>query len=232
MAEHENEDLLQLTKTAENIVRCFIFRMLEKVINKAACEEELRFSLLPQPVIQEVRAVKEYLQRCECSSSTEDSWFVHKAVKILEEQGGMAIQKYHFTFLNLIGQLHITDEYNFAYNQFVEVAKKLFTSDSITWSHIVSLICFGAEISVYIVEHGKLGLGSFLKKICDFIVEFFVKEEILNWIGQHGGWVSLFGNELFRNIFVFCYVIYDCHFLSANSKQKLLNKNYTLKTSK
>ncbi|NP_001274696.1 uncharacterized protein LOC100212122 [Hydra vulgaris] len=198
MAEHEcngsSDDLVQLTKTAENIVRCFIYRMLEKVINKSSCEENFRlhFSLLPEPVLCEIRAVKEYLRKCESSYSTEkDSWFIHKAVQILEEQGGIAIQKYHHAFLSLINQLQITDEYNFAYTQFVEVAKKLFENDNIAWSHIVSLICFGVEISVYIVEHGKVGLASFLKKICSFIVDFIVKEEILQWIAQHGGWIKM-----------------------------------------
>ena len=59
----------------------------------------------------------------------------------------------------------------------------------VSWGAIASLICFGAEVAVWVIREGGPGVEAYLKKIVHYVVEFFVKEEIAEWIASHGGWV-------------------------------------------
>ena len=87
----------------------------------------------------------------------------------------------------MLQKLH--DEFTLAYDKFVQVCKKLFLSKR-SWGHILALLCFGSEIAVAIIKLGKSGVENFLEKVVNFVVEFVVKEEIAQWITNHGGWVS------------------------------------------
>lgn len=183
------EDVQHVAAVAEQVLRCSIFRLLEKVIDQESAEGQLDFSSIPQNILEELRIVKENLKSCELDGGNNvDKWFIHKAFTVLNKQIDVIVKSYHKTFYKLTIELDLTDEFSFAYDTFVAVCKKMFRAE-ITWYHIVALLCFGSEIAVFVIKQGKPGVKNFLEKVVHYVVEFMIKEEIAEWITMHGGWV-------------------------------------------
>jgi hypothetical protein len=66
------------------------------------------------------------------------------------------------------------------------VAKQIFSDDVYNWGRIVSLLYFGFKLASSVIMQS----GAIIKLVVDWVVRF-VKERLIGWIAQQGGWVSL-----------------------------------------
>lgn len=89
----------------------------------------------------------------------------------------------------LIGQINVTPQT--AFDTFAEVATQIFSDGVYNWGRIVTLLYFGFKLASSVISQVPL-----LKLVVNWVVRF-VKERLVNWIAQQGGWVSvgsIFGN--------------------------------------
>jgi Apoptosis regulator proteins, Bcl-2 family. len=188
-----SRDVDKIVKEAEKILRCSIFKLLEKVIEQESANGQLDFSAIPKNITDELKEIQYYISKCEAEE--EQSHFGdllhHQVIQTMEKQLQMTLELHHQSFHKLTASIDISSEFNFAYESFVRIAKK-FIHDEITWYRIVSLLCFGAEIAVEVIKKGRPGVQSFVNKIVHYVVEFLLKEEVADWIAEHGGWVFIF----------------------------------------
>jgi len=63
----------------------------------------------------------------------------------------------------------------------------LFSDGVINWGRIVVVLCFGYRV---IIAALRRGLGVVFSQLVQFVVQFFVNENIVRWVAAHGGWVS------------------------------------------
>lgn len=187
-------DVENAAKVAEKALRCIIYKLLEKVIEQESELGQLDFSSISPKILAELKVMKEHINECKCSEEAThfDNWLNLRIISIVEQEFEDMLKMYHSTFYKLTDQLDLKDEFSFAYESFISVCRKLMQNE-ITWYRIVSLLCFGAEIAVFVIKKGGPGVENFVNKIVHYVVEFIVKEEIAEWISHHGGWVcSLF----------------------------------------
>ena len=182
----KKKEVDKIAEEAEKILRCCIFRLLEKVIEQECSTGQLDFSSIPKPIIEELKSIKHILVEC---ADHEVDYFHDRILKVLDERLDYTLKVHHQTFHKLTDSLDLSDEFNFAYDSFVRIAKRFIDSE-ITWYRVVSLLCFGAEISVAVIKKGGPGVQSFIDRIVHYVVEFLLKEEIAEWISHHGGWVK------------------------------------------
>lgn len=193
------EDILHVTDLTEKILKCLTFKILDKIIDEEAQNGQFDISLIPGNILNELHAAKcHHAKDCEIGKGNDlDQWFMIRMEKLINVQADYAVRNHHQRFHRITAQLKLDHEIPFAYNTFVKICKKLF-DEEISWHRILALICFGAEIGVSIIKHGRPGVEKFLNKVVYYVVEFTVKEEIAHWISQHGGWmaiVDLFDSE-------------------------------------
>lgn len=77
------------------------------------------------------------------------------------------------------------------------MANKIFDDGVYNWGRIVTLLYFGFKLASSVVSQVPL-----LKLVVDWVVRF-VKERLVNWIVQQGGWVSF--------IIVLCFQFLDAY---------------------
>lgn len=82
----------------------------------------------------------------------------------------------------LIGQIKVTPQT--AFDTFANVAKQIFSDGVYNWGRVVTLLYFGFKLASSVASQVPL-----LKLVVDWVVRF-VKEKLVNWIAEHGGWVS------------------------------------------
>lgn len=101
------------------------------------------------------------------------------------------LTKHSITFRAMMNRLNINKESG--YYTFVTVANELFENDkkNITWSRIIALFAFGAQLALYCKEKGfaeyASNIGAFMGKYVADTLGPFVKEK--------GGWVSIVINN-------------------------------------
>lgn len=197
----EKKRVEKIAEEAEKILRCCIFRLLEKVIDQECNAGQLDFSAIPKPITEELKSIKKFLIKCE--SEDDVDFFHNRVLKTMDAQLEYVLKVHHQKFHIMTSSLDLSDEFSFAYDSFVRIAKR-FIGNEITWYRVVSLLCFGAEISVAVIKKGGPGVQRFVNRIVHYVVEFLLKEEVADWISHHGGWVSY--NILFFNLCL-CYRI-------------------------
>lgn len=185
----EKKEVDTIVEEAEKILRCCIFRLLEKVIDQECNTGQLDFSAIPRPILEELKSIKLYLKKCEAATDSMGDFLHHRILNVIDSQLEYTLKAHQQTFHKLTQSIDLSDEFNFAYESFVRIAKR-FIGDKITWYRVVSLLCFGAEISVTIIKRGGPGVQSFINRIVHYVVEFLLKERVAEWIVHHGGWVS------------------------------------------
>ncbi|XP_028408869.1 apoptosis regulator BAX-like [Dendronephthya gigantea] len=84
---------------------------------------------------------------------------------------------------NLIGQIKVTPQT--AFDTFADVANKIFADGVYNWGRIVTLLYFGFKLASSVISQVPL-----LKLVVDWVVRF-VKERLVNWIAQQGGWRAI-----------------------------------------
>ncbi|EDO42793.1 predicted protein, partial [Nematostella vectensis] len=87
------------------------------------------------------------------------------------------------TLNNLIAECHVTKDT--AFDTFLAVALQIFQDGVINWGRIVTLFYFGYKLALKVLNQIPL-----IKMIIEWVVKF-VKEKLVKWIFQQGGWVSL-----------------------------------------
>ena len=180
-------DVEEVIQEAEEILRCCIFKLLEKVIHQEVDNGQLDFSSLPEHITTELKTIKEYL--IQCKNADNSGYLHHRIIEVMDAQLDCTLKRHHQTFYKLTASLDLSSEFNFAYESFVRIAKR-FIDGEITWFRVVSLLCFGAELSVAVIKKGGPGVQGFIKRIVHYVTEFLLKEEVAEWISTHGGWVG------------------------------------------
>ena len=64
---------------------------------------------------------------------------------------------------------------------------RLFVDGVINWGRIIVLLCFGYRV---VMASVRRGLRVVFTQLVQFVVRFFVNENIVHWLAAHGGWVS------------------------------------------
>lgn len=96
-----------------------------------------------------------------------------------------------------------------AYPTFVGVAQEIFQAGT-NWGRIVALFTFGGVVAHHFVETGRPEMA---QRIVEWIASF-IADNLLTWIRENGGWVSV-NPEIFEKIrsgFLFI-LYYFKHFL-------------------
>ena len=183
------EDLENVKLIAEQLFRSLSFRLLENLIIKKSSEGAFEGTCVPREIIVNLRQEYDEIMKTALDFSNGiDNWFLHKLVEETKIQADYTMNKYHDKFQRMIVQLNIKRESSLAYETFARIARKLFRTD-LTWYHIISLLCFGVEIALYILQQGWPTVKHLLEDVVHFLVDFIVAEEIADWISKHGGWV-------------------------------------------
>lgn len=94
---------------------------------------------------------------------------------------------------NLIGQIKVTPQT--AFDTFAAVAKEIFRDNAYNWGRIVALLYFGFKLAATVVKDIPL-----LKMVVDWVVRF-VRETLVQWIVDQGGWTAIttYAKETMRN---------------------------------
>ncbi|XP_053313806.1 bcl-2 homologous antagonist/killer [Spea bombifrons] len=87
-----------------------------------------------------------------------------------------------------------------AYHYFKKIASGIFET-GINWGRIVTLLCFGYRMAVYVFRNGHSG---FFRTIAQCVARYVVESRIARWIVREGGWVAALKvtNEYFKYIFI------------------------------
>ncbi|XP_063404985.1 bcl-2 homologous antagonist/killer-like [Mytilus trossulus] len=93
-------------------------------------------------------------------------------------------RRYADEFSDMIQQLRITQDT--AYDVFARVAKKIF-AEGINWGRVAALLCFAYRIVIEVSKEKASQFGQFVKLIVHYVVRF-IREKIVDWIVQRGGW--------------------------------------------
>ena len=178
------EDEKKIADETEEIFRNFVYHRLTSQIEKEASEGDMSVANIPRRVLLELR---ERGRTGEFESSQQDQDKCKELGKALAEVGDQIQFKYGDTFQEMISQLGLTP--STAYESFASIARRLF-NNGINWGRIVALLCFGYEIAMTVIRRGVEGVGTFVRKIVQYVVRFILRERIARWIADNGGWVS------------------------------------------
>lgn len=63
-------------------------------------------------------------------------------------------------------------------------------AEGINWGRIAALLCFAYRIVKKVMKEKISQIGQFVKLIIHHVVRF-IRERIVNWIVEKGGWVSV-----------------------------------------
>ena len=89
----------------------------------------------------------------------------------------------NYSLNNLISQIKVTPQT--AFDTFAEVATQIFSDGVYNWGRIVTLLYFGFKLASSVISQVPL-----IKLVVDWVVRF-VKERLVNWIAQQGGWRAI-----------------------------------------
>ncbi|XP_046863881.1 apoptosis regulator BAX-like isoform X2 [Xenia sp. Carnegie-2017] len=89
----------------------------------------------------------------------------------------------NFSLNELIGKIRVTPQT--AFDTFADVAKLIFSDGVYNWGRVVTLLYFGFKLASSVASQLPL-----LKLVVDWVVRF-VKEKLVNWIAEHGGWTAI-----------------------------------------
>lgn len=170
----------KIAEETESIFRGFMYHRLTSQIEQEASDGDMSVGQIPKPVLQELENVS--------SSEEKKSKDEQLLGKRLAQMGDQLENKYHDTLVRMTKSLGLTSIT--AYDTFAKIARRLF-QDGINWGRIIALLCFGYEIAVSVIKTGTTAIGTFLKKIVNFVVKFIVKEKIASWIASQGGWLAI-----------------------------------------
>ena len=173
-----DSDNMLKTETA-SIVRQFVYDRFEEeneALDSATQDEFPVIETARPDALEELKSVRE--------ENDPDSTAV-RVSRRLREIGDEIQNKYQDDFKDMINQLNLTSAN--AYKSFAGVARRLF-KNGITWHRIVALLCFGYEMTKDVLRNGLA--GTYMRKICQLIVDFIVNERIAAWIAQNGGWLG------------------------------------------
>jgi len=104
----------------------------------------------------------------------------------------------HAVLNELIAECKVTKDT--AFETFLNVAMQIFQDGVVNWGRIVTLFYFGYKLAIQVLTQIPL-----IKMIIDWVVKF-IKEKLVQWIVQQGGWVSSFQ-------WLYCYEL--THFLAS-----------------
>lgn len=62
-------------------------------------------------------------------------------------------------------------------------------AEGINWGRVAALLCFAYRIVIEVSKEKASQFGQFVKLIVHHVVRF-IREKIVDWIVQRGGWVS------------------------------------------
>ena len=82
----------------------------------------------------------------------------------------------------LIGKMKVTPQT--AFDTFADVAQQIFSDGVYNWGRIITLFYFGFKLASSVISQVPL-----LKMIVEWVVRF-VRERLVKWIAEQGGWVS------------------------------------------
>lgn len=88
----------------------------------------------------------------------------------------------HSTLNQLIAECNVTKDT--AFETFLNVAMNIFQDGCVNWGRIVTLFYFGYKLAIQVLTQVPL-----IKMIIEWVVKF-IKEKLVNWIVEQGGWVS------------------------------------------
>ena len=94
-----------------------------------------------------------------------------------------------------------------AYPTFVGVAQEIFQAGT-NWGRIVALFTFGGVVAHHFVETQR---PEMVQQIVEWIVAF-IADNLLTWIRENGGWVSVNSDTFLKKPFSFVifYIIFKC----------------------
>ena len=119
-----------------------------------------------------------------------------------------------------------------AHPTFVGVAQEIFQAGT-NWGRIVSLFTFGGVVAHHFVETQR---PEMVQHILEWIVSF-IADNLLTWIRENGGWVSLILLFFYKIVLVWYFWYYFKCFLviflfilptSCTCRSNLLNANFSL----
>ncbi|XP_031548902.1 apoptosis regulator BAX-like [Actinia tenebrosa] len=107
---------------------------------------------------------------------------VNKQVaNVLREIGDSLNQ--HPTLNTLIDEIHVTKDT--AFDTFLSVAMQIFQDGKVNWGRVVTLFYFGYKLAIQVLTQIPL-----IKMIIEWVVKF-IKEKLVQWIAEQGGWEAI-----------------------------------------
>ena len=175
----------------EQVFKSFVYMRLTSHIDKEASDGDLDVASFSSS-LSHLRGAREEFEGSNDTPGDPSQQQINQLGQSLADFGDEIQEKYKDTFTDMICRLELSSELSFS--AFANIAKKLF-DNGINWGRIIALLCFGYQIAVTVIKTGVHGVGSFLKKIVKYVVEFIVSEKIAKWIAKQGGWVSFYERE-------------------------------------
>lgn len=105
-------------------------------------------------------------------------------------------RRYADEFSEMIGQLRITQDT--AYDVFARIARKIF-AEGINWGRVAALLCFAYRIVIEVLKQRTGQFAQFVKLIVHHVVRF-IRERIVHWIVEQGGWRDALNYRLPTNV--------------------------------
>ena len=62
-------------------------------------------------------------------------------------------------------------------------------AEGINWGRVAALLCFAYRIVMEVLKEKGRPFADLVKRIVQYVVRF-IKEKIVHWIAERGGWVS------------------------------------------
>ena len=103
-----------------------------------------------------------------------------QVAKVLRDIGDSLNQ--HPTLNTMINEIHVTKDT--AFETFLSVAMQIFQDGKVNWGRVVTLFYFGYKLAIQVLTQVPL-----IKMIIEWVVKF-IKEKLVQWIVEQGGWVS------------------------------------------
>ena len=185
----QDPEIQHIICETENVFNNFMIRRLQSEIEEDCEEGELDAAHWDSTHTRALTRMQE--AHCHCTEREDQSGIdkeqLAKLGALLAANGDEIQHKYRRDFQEMISLLDFTSVFNF--EDFAKVARRLFAEGGINMGRIVALFCFGYEIAVSVLKAGIHGVIGFMKKICKFILRFFLTDGIARWISDRGGWV-------------------------------------------
>lgn len=126
------------------------------------------------------------------SELTPEQHKVNKDVAHVLRDIGDSLQQ-HSILNQLIAECKVTKDT--AFETFLSVAMQIFQDGVVNWGRIVTLFYFGYKLAIQVLTQVPL-----IKMIIEWVVKF-IKEKLVKWITEQGGWVRLFVFIIDLNVF-------------------------------